>query len=326
MADMTMGAGQSGFAKRSSTALTYAGGVLSLAIMAGVAVWGVKLVRRDVSGIPVVYAMEGAMREAPSDPGGDVAANAGLSVNAVAAEGMAAEVPPSVLLAPEEQMIAVDDLTEIQPMAEAEPAPQVAAAQPEPAAQPDAADPLAGNAEMMALVENLIVEEGLTPLTPLAQDDTDRVTVMVNGQPVQTRSAPLVPASAGGVISAPRPPVRPAALRTERQDVADAVAMAVATAAPGIQVVGANDLPAGMRLVQLGAYDSPEVAVREWDRLAARFSDYFGARERVIQKADAGGRTFYRLRVKGFSDLGDARRFCSALQAGRADCIPVVTR
>jgi hypothetical protein len=28
----------------------------------------------------------------------------------------------------------------------------------------------------------------------------------------------------------------------------------------------------------------------------------------------------------GFADLGEARRFCSALVAERADCIPVVTR
>ncbi len=46
----------------------------------------------------------------------------------------------------------------------------------------------------------------------------------------------------------------------------------------------------------------------------------------MIQKAESGGRTFYRLRAMGFADLSDARRFCSALVAGNADCIPVTTR
>jgi hypothetical protein len=45
-----------------------------------------------------------------------------------------------------------------------------------------------------------------------------------------------------------------------------------------------------------------------------------------VQKASSGGRVFYRLRAMGFDDLGDARRFCSALVAENADCIPVVTR
>jgi hypothetical protein len=32
------------------------------------------------------------------------------------------------------------------------------------------------------------------------------------------------------------------------------------------------------------------------------------------------------LRALGFEDLADARRFCSALVAEKAECIPVVTR
>ena len=49
-------------------------------------------------------------------------------------------------------------------------------------------------------------------------------------------------------------------------------------------------------------------------------------KRRVIEKATSGGRTFYRLRAEGFADLPDARRFCAALVAEKADCIPVVTR
>jgi len=49
-------------------------------------------------------------------------------------------------------------------------------------------------------------------------------------------------------------------------------------------------------------------------------------RELVIQRAVNGGRIFYRLRAAGFSDLSDARRFCSTLKAAKTDCVPVVTR
>ena len=60
--------------------------------------------------------------------------------------------------------------------------------------------------------------------------------------------------------------------------------------------------------------------------LSGRFSDYLAGKKRVIQRAESGGRIFYRLRAMGFADLADARRFCSALVAENADCIPVVTR
>jgi hypothetical protein len=90
--------------------------------------------------------------------------------------------------------------------------------------------------------------------------------------------------------------------------------------------VSPDSLPAGTRLAQLGAYESAEVARAEWDRISGRFGDYLEGKKRVIQRAESGGRTFYRLRAMGFADLSDARRFCSALVAGNADCIPVTTR
>ena len=85
-------------------------------------------------------------------------------------------------------------------------------------------------------------------------------------------------------------------------------------------------IPAGTRLVQLGAFDSPDVARREWDRLDVRFGDFLEGKQRVIQEATKAGRTFYRLRAHGFTDIDDARRFCSALVAQNAACIPVLVQ
>ena len=68
------------------------GAVISIALIAGVGVWGYKLFVRDVSGVPVVRAAEDEMRVAPKDPGGQQAAHQGLAVNSVAADG-AAEAP-----------------------------------------------------------------------------------------------------------------------------------------------------------------------------------------------------------------------------------------
>jgi hypothetical protein len=51
-----------------------AGALMSVALIAGLAVWGYRLAMRDVTGVPVVRALEGPMRIAPEDPGGSTAA------------------------------------------------------------------------------------------------------------------------------------------------------------------------------------------------------------------------------------------------------------
>jgi hypothetical protein len=47
------------------------------------------------------------------------------------------------------------------------------------------------------------------------------------------------------------------------------------------------------------------------------------AKAMVVQPAESGGRTFYRLRAHGFDGEDDARRFCSAFVSENAVCIPV---
>ena len=56
------------------------------------------------------------------------------------------------------------------------------------------------------------------------------------------------------------------------------------------------------------------------------FAEFMDGREHLIQEAASGGRAFFRLRATGFADLDEARRFCSALVAEDAACIPVVVR
>jgi len=127
----------------------------------------------------------------------------------------------------------------------------------------------------------------------------------------------VIPASVPGPARSLRPATRPASLR---------LASATPPAAAAITEIDAASLAEGTRLVQLGAFDSPEIARAEWDRLAERFPDYFGERARVIQQASAGGSAFYRLRAHGFDDLAASRRFCAALMAQSAPCIPVTVR
>lgn len=304
------------------------GAVASLALIVGVGIWGYKLLVRDVSGVPVVRAVQGPMRVQPEKPGGHQADHQGLAVNAVAAEGAAAAPADRLLLAPRPVELAEEDtpMSQMPPVqtAQSEPGPdtykdtvaQAETGQPSPNLPSEATIAAFQGGDVDKLVDDLIAGVR-TPDTSNDQIDETGQLPLPNTLTAD-EATPAVFVGPGLRISL-RPQLRP--IRAVVTD-ADAVAKAVAASLD----VDPDTLPSGTRLAQLGAYDSADVARTEWDRLQTQFGDYLDGKSRVIQKASSGGRTFYRLRAMGFEDLSDARRFCSALIAENADCIPVTSR
>ena len=156
------------------------------------------------------------------------------------------------------------------------------------------------------------IAANVTPLTDLAPAEIE-----------------VISSSVPGVRRAVRPPARPLgfeATEARADPLAGVSAVEPAAATTGGLALRRDPIPLGTALVQLGAFPSEAAAGTAWDRIAAEFADYIAGREPILQEADSAGQTFYRLRALGFADLGDARRFCSALVAEGADCIPVIAR
>jgi len=318
MADMTRDPYPGPSAMRTGSVVSYAGAGLSLALMVGVGIWGYNLIMRDVSGVPVVRAAAGEMRMLPEQPGGSVALNAGLAVNELVAEGEAAPPEDRLVLAPGQVDLEDEDL-DVALADPAEPADAAESAAPVETAEAAPEQPMTAE-EILALADEIAA--GIEPLAPAEEaEEVAEVQLSVTGA-ADAEAPGVIPASVPGVVRSLRPAARPARQLAAVQPVS-------AAPAPE-QVVQASltteDIPVGTRLVQLGAYESAEIAASEWQRLSGRFGDYMGDKDRVIQRATSAGRTFYRLRAMGFADLSDARRFCSALVAEGADCIPVVVR
>ena len=146
----------------------------------------------------------------------------------------------------------------------------------------------------------------------------EAVAAAVVETPVAAPAVQVIAASIPGVSRSLRPAPRPGGAQ---------VVLASAPADPAAsQIPVSGDLPVGTKLVQLGAYDSADLARADWTRISGRFSDYMAGKSPVIQQATSGGQTFYRLRADGFADISDARRFCAVLMAENAACIPVVVR
>ncbi|ANB34577.1 SPOR domain-containing protein [Rhodovulum sulfidophilum] len=302
--DAMRGAGGHDAAPSLKTMVNWAGGLVSLTLVAGLFVWGYQIVVRDVSGVPVIRALEGPMRIAPDDPGGRQAEHQGLSVNRVAAEGEAAPPPDMLRLAPAPVDLAGDDRPVIAP----QPAAGAAADPSQPVlAALNLADTPATDAAGGALFDR--AEPAAEPVAPEAE-------------PTEEEALTL---PAGALRQSPRPAARP------QEDLATRAAIASARAAmdaPAPAEIAADSVLPGTALVQLGAFDSGDEARGVWDSLSGQrsFAGFFSDKTRVIQTVDRGGRTFFRLRASGFADLAAARRFCAAVSAEGADCIPVVAR
>jgi SPOR domain len=304
-----------------AAALNWAGALLSVLLIVGLATWGWKLWVRDVTGVPVVRALEGPMRIAPEEPGGLATEYQGLAVNRIAEERGETSMADRVVLAPEPTVLnEAEDLT----MAELAPAPLI---EPEPETLPSIDTGMVGDEGEIVEVAPApeFGEDGETglaavpeiPVEPRSATDLAVAAALgiVFDDPAPEAAVMIVDAGPGVPAATPRPVGRPENLQS----------VSFSPAADGVTgEIDPSTIPVGTRLVQLGAYGSAEVARTEWANAIAKFGDYMVGKDRVVQEAQTGGRTFWRLRAMGFADLADARRFCSVLVADGANCIPVV--
>lgn len=323
-----------------------AGAASSIALIVGLGIWGYRLAVRDVSGIPVIRAVEGPMRVAPDNPGGSVADHQGMAINVIAEVGTTEEMPEEIVLAPAPVQLEAEDTAGLAALsANVEPAPLV----------PRGPGPMPLEAFSLAPVE-VAAPVGVMPEVPAfdpaalqvpAPGATDEAVAMALAEALASGSEPLSadPVSADtatltedaavpqgpalaedagdGLARSPIPRARPDGLRAAVASSAPAVG---APSAPLTAEIDPASLSRGTRLVQLGAFDSVDLARGEWTRLSARFGDLMTGKAPVIEAAESGGRTFYRLRAHGFAGEDDVRRFCAALVAEDAACIPATVR
>lgn len=306
--------------------INIAGALCSVALIIGVGLWGYRLAVRDVSGVPVIRAAEGPMRVAPSNPGGSIADHQGMAVNMVAAVGGATDLPEEIVLAPAPADLAPEDGPGLVSLDVADAAPVAAP----PALPLMAQDPVVAQVSPDAVASLPEPQEAARVTTQDAVALALAEALSLDPAEVPSASAPLdvapetlsaeaaeAPSTAGVV----RPMPRPASVSL------DVAAVEPVSAAVSVgPELDSSTLQVGTRLVQLGAFDTADIARAEWSKLRGQFGDLMNGKSLVVQSAVSGGRTFYRLRAHGFGDEDDARRFCAALLAENAACIPVAHR
>ncbi len=287
-----------------SKLMQWVGGLVSLLLVLGVVYWVFELGRRDANEVPVIQAMGGAARVAPEDPGGRVVDNQGLQVNEVLAGNETAPVEPETRLAPPAQRVAPEDaatipppeiLTPVQPSdtTSVPPAPQPAGQLSVlPSSLPEA-DP-----NMRRPVRRV----SAPPLSPNAELLSEAIASAISEVvSEETSESPALPA--------------PEATPPEAQAEPD-------TPPPAADPTGLN----GERMIQLGVYDDEPSAIADWELLQADNQDLMGNLTRFVERREAGGRVFYRLRARGFANMNEATDMCTALLAREVQCIAVTAR
>ena len=281
----------------------WVGAALSLSLLTGAIGWSYQLIVRDINQIPIVRAQLGPLRVAPDDPGGLTAANQGLSVTQLAVNERPL-LSDEIFLAPAAEVLSEENV----------------------ALQISEENSSLTNKEKFDTLEvstensldlKILPEQNATGLAP--NNEAVLSTAAFSPKKLEIENAVSLALSLTNEVDSSfnslRPKIRPVVLNQIQTD--------------NIAQSKANELvvtaPIGSAVVQLGAFESKSSAQIEWQRLEALLGSVLTSKNMMVQKAESGGRVFYRLRAFGFDDLSDARQFCSAVN-DKVACIPVVTR
>tara|TARA_B100001057_G_scaffold271096_1_gene271319 strand:- start:3615 stop:4535 length:921 start_codon:yes stop_codon:yes gene_type:complete len=283
--------------------LYWTGAALSLSLLAGAIGWTYQLIVRDINQIPIIRAQLGPLRVAPDNPGGLTAANQGLSVTQLAVN----EKPllsDEINLAPAAEILSketsplfvteVDKLNKIDPIY---------------ALKEKNAD---NDKNLSGLSGTIKADTGSKTEPALAQVAFSQKKIEIENA---VSLALSITAEPNASLTSLRPKTRPISFQQNRNTSLELIA----------NKEPMSKLPIGSAIVQLGAFDSKSLAESEWQRFEILLGSILVSKQMIIQKAESGGKIFYRLRASGFNDISDARQFCTAI-SDKVACIPVVTR
>ena len=281
----------------------WTGAALSLFLLAGAIGWSYQLIVRDVNQIPIVRAQLGPLRVAPDNPGGLTAANQGLSVTQLAVT----EKPllsNEIYLAPAAEILNEENLA-------------LKVTEEDESNKVDGAFEIKEvNAEnsmnLEALPDQKEVDSRSNDVGVLSKAAFSQKKIEIENAVSLALSITNDPDKS---LSWLRPKIRPVGFYRNGNIIEDQI----------VSNVPMPELPIGSALVQLGAFDSKSLAESEWQRFEKILGSILIPKKMVVQKAESGGKIFYRLRASGFSDISDARQFCTAI-SDKVACIPVVTR
>ncbi len=285
-------------------------GILSSLFVVGfIAYWAFNLGRRDATEVPVVAALEGETRTQPENDEARDEDYQGLEVNDVL-EGEDPSTSADINLAPEPE-----DLSDVEPATTSESEGEAE----QNASTAQTGDTISENTGNEPLVENDTLTLAAPPkrpellYVPSNSVETSEQASTQNETESQEQTAQTAQADE---------PEQPAENAADIEAVLDDITETDAPPPSSGEDFGPR-LPSGTPLIQLAANTKAEDTRRQWAQLQADNQDVLGDKELYIEKANVNGKTFYRLRVKGFANSDQTRAACATLMARNVQCLAV---
>lgn len=150
------------------------------------------------------------------------------------------------------------------------------------------------------------------PATPPAPQEAAAAPARV----VPLKEVPPVMAS----LPAARPVAPPAAPSPAQRVALTSTPPATAPHEPANLGLAHPAAGSGVTQVQLAAVSSEEAAKGEWQRLSHKYPELLGGRRAAFTRTERDGKTFWRLRVSGFTGVASATSFCGQLRSKGGNC------
>jgi cell division protein FtsN len=169
--------------------------------------------------------------------------------------------------------------------------------------------------------DNDIAAPSTAPAPAKSAVTSDTPPVRLNPETKNVVASP--PPAAAAIVPAPAPPapVKQAAQAPAPVQPTAIANVVPAPAAPTAPTASAISAISGKAVLQIGAYETPEIANGAWTAFKTRHASVAGKLSQDVQKADLGAKgTWYRLRVGPFADKSAANTACEQLRSEGATC------
>lgn len=301
-----------GWARQAALA---AGAVAAIGLAVGLVNWGHGLLTRDAGLVPFLRAEDGPMKIVPEDPGGIKLARTDQAVTSIIAGPR--EADPAYAPAPE--------LPEDEDLAQ-------------PYLKPPASPGVDGRVVAGAPASAPGTAASATPPAPVVEGGDDAIQAALARAAAEATAAADADGDAQGAdVGSPRAPsamaVAPARPKPPAPGSRVASAPATATATPAAAPAATSapaasgaGIAAGDVVIQLGAFNSHEIAESQWRRATRRNGDLLAPYGHIVTTVESGGRTLFRLRVGPMPERQRAQDICAALKARGDACIVATVR
>ena len=262
--------------------------LISIFLLGSFLYWGYGVIVQSESKVTIIKASDGPLKVLPEDPGGNLASHLGFSVNLVQESGQVAGPSARIFLAPPAISVQESDLRSLSGFGDSNGAIDLKSS------INDALAVIFKDTDTLSEVTFLNLKE-----IPIKEDIVEKAIVSKSLARPEKRPIKIVSA-------------------TLHQDL---VAQIVLNQVKASMVDSKDEL-----MVHLGSFKNNVLASAHVENFVVRHKGYLTDKTVFLQKSETGGRSIYRMRAIGFSNVSEMEKFCAIINSFGNDCMPILNK